>query len=173
MKHLLLCALGFCASSASAELRTVYLEDIQGQRTQIATINVEPAGAYKVEMEETAFSDHFLSMRPFKCLEGPAKHWCHVPYPYEIERNISETLTDLEYDFLFVWKGSNEYGINMWNGVYYKLQDTGGRLTGVLHEIDMDTLSAPPPAGELRPVRAQDLHISDPESHWLPRLVVE
>jgi hypothetical protein len=173
MKHIILLALGLSASGAWAETRTVFLEDQQGDRIEIAKLDVAQTGIYQVAMSETAFADHFLSMRPFKCLEGPAKHWCHVPYPYEISRDISETLTDIEYDFLFVWKGSNDYGINMWNGVYYKLQNANGALIGTLHEMDMDSLSAPPPAGELRPVKAKDLHESDPESHWLPRLVVE
>lgn len=173
MKHVLLIVMGLATSSASAETQLVFLETQQGERIQIATLNVTPSGAYDVEMEEDPFSDHFLSMRPFKCLEGPAKHWCHVPYPYEIKRNISEALTDLEYDFLFVWKNANDYGINMWNGVYYKFQDADGSLTAILHEMDMDSLSAPPPAGELRPVRSSDLHESEPESHWLPRLVIE
>lgn len=112
-------------------------------------------------------------MRPFRCLEGADKHWCHVPYPYEIKRDVSADLTDLEYDFLFVWKGATEYGINMWNGVYYKLTEANGKVIGILHEMDMDSLSAPPPPGELRPVQPKDLHESDPESHWLPRLIIE
>lgn len=167
---LALCAVG---AKAAADTRVVYLEDQSGARLEIAEIDVATDGTYKVTMKETPFADHFLSMRPFKCLEGPDKHWCHVPYPYEIKRNLSDDLVDLEYDFLFVWKGATEYGINMWNGVYYKLEEVDGTLTGTLHEMDMDSLSAPPDAGELRPVKASDLHESDPESHWLPRLVID
>ena len=61
----------------------------------------------------------------------------------------------------------------MWNGVYYKLNEENGRLVGSLHEMDMDTLSSPPDAGELRPLKVKHIHESDPESHWLPRLVIE
>ena len=57
--------------------------------------------------------------------------------------------------------------------VYYKLHEEDGRLIGSLHEMDMDTLSARPDAGELRPLGAKHIHESDPESHWLPRLVIE
>jgi len=161
------------ANSAAAEIRSVFLEDLAGARIEIATVEVDETGAYNLTLGEAPFNDHFLSMRPFKCLESPQKHWCYVPYPYEIARNISTELTDLEYDFLFVWKGSNDYGINMWNGVYYKLEEQEGRLVGKLHELDMDVLSAPPEAGELRPLSAKHLHEGDPESHWLPRLVIE
>ncbi|GLO72825.1 hypothetical protein MACH17_43420 [Phaeobacter inhibens] len=163
----------FLASAALSETRSVFLEDLDGARIKIADLHLEADGIYQVSMTEAPFSDHFLSMRPFKCLEGPAKHWCHVPYPYEIKRNVSRELTDLEYDFLFVWKGATDYGINMWNGVYYKFSDENGQWTGILHEMDMDALSAPPPAGELRPLSENDLHSSDPESHWLPRIVIE
>ncbi len=168
---LALCAVG---ANAAADTRVVYLEDQSGARLEIAEIDVATDGTYKVAMKETPFADHFLSMRPFKCLEGPDKHWCHVPYPYEIKRNLSDDLVDLEYDFLFVWKGATEYGINMWNGVYYKLEhDDAGRLVGVLHEMDMDLLSAPPDEGVLRPLKPGDLHESDPDSHWLPRMIIE
>lgn len=158
---------------ALADQRTVYLEDSEGQRIEIATLDVSDDGDYSVAMNDAAFTDHFLSMRPFKCLEGPAKHWCHVPYPYPNARNISQDTTDLEYDFLFLWKGATEYGINMWNGVYYKLDKAGDALTGTLYEMDMNTLASPPDDGNLRPVAESDLHESEPESHWLPKLVIE
>ncbi|SFR45886.1 hypothetical protein [Litoreibacter janthinus] len=161
------------AGAAAADVRTVFLETNDGQRIQIATLDQREGGAYSVHMNDAAFSDHFLSMRPFKCLEGPDKNWCHVPYPYEIERDISGDLVDMEYDFLFVWKAANDYGINMWNGVYYKIEAQGSRFVGVLHEMDMDLLSAPPAAGELRPLSPKDIHPSDADSHWLPRLIVE
>ena len=159
---------------AHAETRSVYLEPATGDRIKIAEIMVEDNRDYRVTMAEEPFRDHFLSMRPFRCLEGSRKHWCHVPYPYENARNIGTDLTDLEYDFLFLWKDATDYGINMWNGVYYRLEaDDTGRLVGALHEMDMDLLSAPPDAGVLRPLRPGDLHESDPDSHWLPRMIIE
>ncbi len=173
MKCILGAVLSVAAMTATADTREVFLQDGQGARIQIATLTIAADGSYETEMLGAPFSDHFLSMRPFKCLEGPEKHWCHVPYPYEIARNIHADLTDLEYDLLFVWKGANEYGINMWNGVYYQLEQVGGVIVGTLHEMDMDVLSAPPPAGELRPLQDKDLHASDPESHWLPRVIIE
>lgn len=156
-----------------AEERQVYLEAQDGTRIEIASLTLAGDGTYSVQMQEAAFTNHFLSMRPFKCLEGPAKYWCHVPYPYQIARDVSADLTDLEYDFLFLWKGAGEYGINMWNGVYYDLFEQDGVIVGTLHEMDMNLLAAPPDAGELRPLKAGDLHASDPDSHWLPRMVIE
>ena len=170
----------FSASALAAPLegeKTVSLKTLGGETVTVADITFTPDGdgaTYEITMRESPFTDHFLSMRPFKCLEGAAKHWCHVPYPYDIRRRVTaDDLTDLEYDLLFLWKGATEYGINMWNGVYYRLEADGDRLVGRLHEMDMDTLSAPPEAGNLRPVREQDLEESDPDSHWLPVVVVE
>ena len=156
--------------------KAVKLVSADGAEIVVATVVFSPEGdgTYTITQNDAVFTDHFLSMRPFKCLESPEKHWCYVPYPYEITRKVSaEDLTDLEYDLLFVWKGATEYGINMWNGVYYRMEIDGDRLIGRLHEMDMDILSAPPEPGNLRPVREVDLEESDPDSHWLPVVVVE
>lgn len=157
--------------------QTIFLVEQDGTKHDIGSVEFMPGNGkttYRIEWREDKFSDHFLSMRPFRCVEGPRKHWCHVPYPYEIRRTVNANdLTDLEYDTLFIWKGSTEYGINMWNGVYYKMRVDGDRLVGELHDIDMDTLSAPPDAGNLRPVREADLEPGEFESHWLPTLVIE
>lgn len=157
--------------------RTISVRTSDGASTEIGTVEFSPGPdgtSYTITKNETVFSDHFLSMRPFKCLEGADKHWCHVPYPYEIRRVVTpDDLTDLEYDLLFLWKGATEYGINMWNGVYYRLTMESDRLVGQLHEMDMDQLSVPPQPGNLRPVGESDLHEADPDSHWLPVLVIE
>ena len=155
--------------------RTAYLETGDGERIAVAEITFGDEGAgYQLTRVEDPFSDHFLSMRPFRCIAGAQKHWCHVDYPYEHHRRVTAgDLTDLEYDFLFIWKNAGDYGINMWNGVYYRLEIEGDRLVGRLHEMDMDQLSAPPPAGELRPVKDHHLEPGEPDSHWLPVLIIE
>lgn len=161
------------AVEVRAAERSVFLETETGDRITIAKIHTDPDGYYELTMSETVFTNHFLSMRPFKCLEGPSKHWCHVPYPYPLERNVSAVATDLEYDFLFLWKSAGEYGINMWNGVYYVIDEASdGTLHGVMLEIDMNLLASPPPEGT-RPLKDSDLHKADVDSHWLPHLVIE
>lgn len=158
--------------------RTISLVDGTGTKVVVGEVEFQPLGAgasYRLAFDDAPFADHFLSMRPFKCVEGPEKYWCHVPYPYDIRRQVTTNdLTDLEYDLLFLWKGATEYGINMWNGVYYKLEaEPSGRLVGVLHELDMNLLSVPPEDGVTRPLKPGDLHDSEPESHWLPRMIIE
>ncbi|WP_350333131.1 hypothetical protein [Coralliovum pocilloporae] len=157
--------------------KRVLLRDEAGQTHQIGSVRFE-AGAdgsrYHFTLNDAVFKDHFLSMRPFKCLEGKDKHWCYVPYPYNNRHTVSDRdLTDLEYDLLFVWKGATDYGINMWNGIYYRLAVEDGRLKGTLHEMDMDRLSAPPEDDDFRPLEDKHLHEADPDSHWLPFLIIE
>ena len=164
-------------AGALKDAPTILLHPADGPAIAVGEISFTDKGlptGYEIHWDDAKFGEHFLSMRPFKCLEGPEKYWCRVPYPYENRRQVSmEDLTDLEYDLLFLWKGAGEYGINMWNGVYYRLEADGAVLRGRLHEVDMDLLAAPPEAGDLRPIGAGDLEEGDPDSHWLPRLTIE
>ena len=157
--------------------KALRLIDGSGAAIEVGRITFMPEGdetGYRIDWNLDLFGDYFLSMRPFKCLEGPEKLWCRVPYPYDIRRKVSDgDLTDLEYDTLFIWKKASDYGIDMWNGVYYRFELDGDTLIGTLHEIDMDVLSAPPVKGNLRPVGKYDIEPGDPESHWLPELRIE
>lgn len=168
---------GIGAGARAAQEQVIYLHPAEGAPVAVGTLallGAEDGPEYRIDWDETKFSDHFLSMRPFKCLKGPEKLWCRVPYPYENRRVISEgDLTDLEYDLLFIWKGAGDYGINMWNGIYYRLHRAGTGAVGTLHEVDMDILAAPPDPGDLRPIGPGDLEEGDPDSHWLPRLTIE
>ncbi len=166
-------ALPFQAAALEGE-KALKLVDGDGTATEIGTVSFGKDGRYAIDWDLSEFGEYFLSMRPFKCLEGPEKLWCRVPYPYDIKRKVSANdLTDLEYDTLFIWKKASDYGIDMWNGVYYKFAVEDGALVGRLHEMDMDILSAPPDDGNLRPVGAYDIEEGDPDSHWLPILRIE
>lgn len=158
----------------AAETKTISLLGTDETRIEVGTLEIAPDGTFAVSWDDTKFGDYFLSMRPFKCLQGPEKLWCRVGYPYENARSLTgEGTTDLEYDLLWVWKNASDYGINMWNGVYYRLTPEGAGWRGVLHEMDMDVLAAPPEDGSLRPITEDLLDEVDPDSHWLPFLVIE
>ncbi|MDA7428031.1 hypothetical protein PGB28_06145 [Primorskyibacter aestuariivivens] len=161
------------ASQASDREMRAFLEDATGARIHVADIIMQPDGQYELSYVDAPFGDYFLSMRPFRCIAGNEKHWCHLPYPYENRRNVAADPTDLEYDFLFIWKDATEYGIDTWNGVYYQLEPEGEGWRGALNEIDMDILAVPPEAGNFRPVQAKHLEPGDPQGHWLPWLVIE
>ena len=162
------------AAAMADETRTVSLVPAKGVPIQVAELTIAENGHYQITWDDTKFDDFFLSMRPFKCLEGPEKLWCRVDYPYQNQRSIAgDDLTDLEYDLLFVWKNAKDYGIDMWNGVYYDLAGQDGRLVGTMNEMDMDVLAAPPEDGSLRPIQPDMLDEADADSHWLPKLIIE
>ena len=167
------------AAVAAADDRALMLIDGDGGAVQVATVtfaapDADGARGFAIAWDDARFSDHFLSMRPFKCLEGPEQLWCRVPYPYEIARKIRPgDLADLEYATLFVWKPKGAYGIDLWNGVYYVLEERpDGSLVGVLHDYDMNALGIPPDAGDLRPIGPADLTTGPEDGRWLPRLTI-
>lgn len=183
MRKELIGALGIVAAAGAAGAepfegtKTLTLEAQNGAQVVVGTVQFSGEGpdfSYRITWDLGQFGDYFLSMRPFKCLDGADKLWCRVPYPYEIARRVSGAdLTDLEYDTLFVWKRSGDYGIDLWNGIYYRLDVTESGLVGRLHEIDLGVLSAPPDAGDLRPVGPFDIEPGDPSSHAWPVLRIE
>jgi len=81
-------------------------------------------------------------------------------------------LTDLEYDLLFLHKTHQEYGIDAWNGLYFKLAVSGDGLTGELRETDLNVLQAPPEDGDLRPIDPNELY-EPSDKHWPRRVLIE
>jgi hypothetical protein len=145
---------------------------------EIGTVTFDGAGStrqIKVSMHDPLYKDEFLSMRPFKCLESAVRYYCHLPYPYAWKGEITEAdLTDLEYALLFVQKVPTAYGINLWDGIYYKLSlAADGKITGALHDIDMDNLASPPKDGSLRPITTDMINAAAANGQWLPTLSIE
>lgn len=131
----------------------IYLVNSQQEETRIGsvTFSATPSGdsesvAFDVDLDNSVFSEHFLSMRPFRCLTGEAEWFCYLEYPYELRSSINrDDLSDLEYQLLFIRKTPSEFGIDAWNGLYYKLRlEDDGSLTGELLEGDLNSLQSPP-----------------------------
>ena len=155
---------------------SVGLEDVQGDTRTLGTLTLEPNGesgfSYRIDWDDSQFVNHFLSMRPFKCVPHSVQLICHLVYPYEIRRVISDDdLVDLEYDLLFLHKTPQEYGINAWNGLYYQLSTTDGGIVGELRETDLNVLQAPPEDGDLRPIDPDGLHEAS-DKHWPRRVMI-
>jgi hypothetical protein len=156
---------------------SIRLQDRQGEAYDLGILELRQAGqhsySYEIHWDENRFENHFLSMRPFKCVPHPVQLICHLPYPYEIHRVITEKdLTDLEYDLLFLHKLPNEYGISGWNGLYYRLSITDSGLAGELRETDLNVLQAPPEDGSRRPIDPAELYEAS-DKHWPRRLLIE
>ena len=178
LRSLLMAATTLLATSSFADDYSITLKGNDNEAYKIGvlttTANEQGGFDYKIKWETEQFEDHFLSMRPFKCLPGNEKLWCHAAYPYEIKRHLSkDDITDLEYDLIFVWKPEGEYGINLWNGVYYQLESTDSGWKGIMQEYDLNVLGIPPEAGELRPILDKDLHEASIEDHFLPFVEIE
>ena len=181
-------------SSAAAEELTVELIDIDGNRTSIATLEMSPAitqrnqgrpdngvapgdnrvQEFSLQLNEQVFSNEFLSMRPFKCLRHKQRMLCRLEYPYPKDSVVSDVdLRNLEYDLLFIEKSANEYGINAWNGRYFKLQRVAGGFSGLLHEVDLDVLAVPPHPDTRYPITNDMLHPADVETSLYPSLEIQ
>ena len=155
--------------------KTINLIAKDGQRIAIGTIEFSPSAEkikYQLHMDHTRFKDYFLSMKEMKCLEGP-ELWCHIRYPYPQPRTItSDDLRWLEHDLLFMFKKSNEFGANFWNGVYYSMTIKEGVIVGEAQAIDLNLLSAPPEDLDT-PFYSQDLRDEiERVQRWLPDLEI-
>ena len=113
-------------------------------------------------------------MRPFKCIQTPKQMLCHLAYPYKSKRAIkSDDLQDIEYDFLYIHKSAGEYGINFWNGIYYKIAEKpDGTFEGILMETDMDVLASPP-KDYSRPISHAALNENEDGKHYFPQILIK
>lgn len=164
------------SAANTAETKTITLIGKDGSRLDIGSLSLmktEAGEKISVTFKEDKFSEHFLSMRPFKCIDGP-QTLCHLPYPYKSKELITaDNLMDLEYKLLFIHKGQGEYGINFWNGVYYKLKrNEDGSFEGVVWETDMDELASPPEEYS-RPIGGDDLVEGAAGKHRFPRIEIK
>ncbi|MBQ0713410.1 MAG: hypothetical protein KBT53_10655 [Porticoccus sp.] len=165
-------------TAVNADMRyKVYLHSNTEHRTVIGELVLSALGknqSYQFTLEDTAFTDHFLSMRPFKCLSEQGNMLCYLPYPYNNRRSISrDDLTDLEYDLLFIARTKKEYGIDPWNGRYFQLRWQGEVIIGELAEVDLNILASPPEEGDIYPIVDADLTLVEPGVGWLPYLSIE
>lgn len=167
------------ATGASADTRyNVFLENDDGSLMGIGELVLHGLGrdeSYTLTLDDSVFSDHFLSMRPFKCLTHAKRMMCYSPYPYENRHHITrDDLVDLEYDLMFIARTPKEYGIDPWNGRYFKLQWRGEHIRGDMYETDLNILAAPPEDGSRRPLVYEDLTPSElGGSKWAPGLLIE
>ena len=174
----LLCALPGFLFAADATHYRVMLQSVDGAVSyDIARLAIEPdSGRYQVLMKEEAFSDYFLSMRPFRCMSDSADMLCHLPYPYQLPGEISPGISDadlttLEHHFLFIRRKPTDYGIDPWNGLYYTIEKRGDGFVGRAHEVDLNILAAPP-EGDALPLTGAEMHEGDRDALWLPALVI-
>ena len=148
------------------------------QRLPLGTVdfNPRPDGkvAFAVHMDHAKFTDHFLSMKEFKCVEGGGEVSCHVPYPYPNPGTVTPTdLTWLEHHLLFLFKLPKEFGAKLWNGLYYQLERTDKGLVGRPQSIDLNLISAPPAQTDKPPYRPALRDDVAAGVRWIDRIAIE
>ena len=154
----------------------IYLVDKQQQELKIADITFTDtqsgATAVQINLDTSKFTEHFLSMRPFRCIEGESEWFCYLSYPYDLRSLITEDdLSDLEYQLLFIRKTPSEFGIDAWNGLYYQLQiESDGTITGKLLEGDLNSLQSPPAEKYAKPIDLGEFIEADESRRLFPTL---
>lgn len=148
----------------------------EGKDIVIGTVTFTPQGdrtSYKLDMDMSRFKEFFLSMRPFKCLEGP-DIWCYVPYPYEHPHIVSaKDYGWLEHDLLFFWKTPSSYGAKMNNGLIYAFGPTDKALVGKPQAINLDKIASPPDDLATPPYGPADRDDIQDGSRWIESVRIE
>jgi len=167
---------GWTMAADLPEKAGIFLVDPDKQETRIGDVDFSTTDngeiAVLVEIDNSVFTEHFLSMRPFRCIEGDAEWFCYLEYPYDLRSVITQDdLSDLEYQLLFIRKTPSEFGIDAWNGLYYKLIiEEDGSITGKLLEGDLNSLQSPPAEKYAKPVDLEEFITGDKARRLFPTL---
>ena len=128
---------------------------------------------FTLTMDHTRFSDHFLSMKEFKCLESAQEVLCHVPYPYKHSGTVSDKdYAWLEHSLLFLFKQPRDFGAKLWNGLYFRMERDEAGLVGLPQAVDLNLISAPPDDLFTPPYNASLRDDVAPGAHWISRLLI-
>ncbi len=156
--------------------KQVWLETGDGRKVEIGALEIGRKGdeySFDFALERSSFSDQFLSMRPFKCIDGEPMY-CHLVYPYaKADTIVADDFVNLEYEFLFILRSATEYGIDPYHGRYFVLRLENGIFSGVPRAVDLNLLAAPPEAGATRPITRGDLDSIEIEAERFPRLLID
>jgi len=156
--------------------KKVFLESSKGDLLHIANIKLETTADkifYTLTISDEPFSNQFLSMRPFQCIMGSKQVMCHVPYPYSKKGHITKVdLSTLSYDLLFLHKSPSEYGINLWNGMFYKLTIKENTIVGTVYEVDMNIIASPPDNKDV-PFAEDEIFEADVGNYVYPKIIIK
>lgn len=158
--------------------RQILLHASDGSRLLIGQVQFTPLGdgssRFALKLDHARFTDHFLSMREFKCLPGGTEITCHVPYPYPHPATVAPgQYAWLEHALLFMFKKPSDFGAKLWNGVYFELRADGSRLVGRPQAVDLNQISAPPSKPDVPPLRKALRDDMPASARWYLRLTIE
>ncbi|WP_233386509.1 hypothetical protein [Methylobacterium sp. C25] len=155
--------------------KQVELRTRDGATIPIGTVTFKPDGEktkFALALDLKDFRDHFLSMREFKCLEGPELQ-CHVPYPYGNPRTVSGSdLSWLEHSLIFFFKAPADYGAKLSNGLYYAMKLTDAGIIGTPKSVDLNDIAAPPNEPNTPPFGPDARTDIEPRTRWIETLII-
>ena len=158
-------------------VKSISAQTREQQLIPLGTVEFKPLpngrSSIRLTMDYTRFTDHFLSMKEFKCLESATEVLCHVPYPYKNPATVSDKdYAWLEHSLLFLFKQPKDFGAKLWNGLYYRFERDDAGLVGLPQAVDLNQISAPPDDLQTPPYGGSDRSDVAPGSHWIERLVI-
>lgn len=158
--------------------KTITANTRDNQHITLGTVRFEPQSngtvSFLITMDRTSFSDHFLSMKEFKCIDGPLELVCYVPYPYPQPGTVTtKDMAWLEHSLLFMYKLPNEFSAQLWNGLYFRLERTEHGLIGRPQAVDLNLISAPPDNPEVPPFGTALRDDIAPGMRWIESLTIE
>ncbi len=174
----LLCACLALAGPLDAGTKRVTLHAKDGTSVEIGqvvfTARADGRTAFAWKADTSRFTDHFLSMREFKCLPGQGEIMCLVPYPYPQTGHIAANdLAWLEHSLLFMFKKQSEFGAQLWNGVIFKLSATPTGLAGTPQAVDLNRIAAPPARTDVPPYGPAQRDDIPPGARWFNKITLE
>jgi hypothetical protein len=166
------------AGPLDAGTKSVKLHARDGTSVEIGqvvfTTRADGRTAFVWKADTSRFTDHFLSMREFKCLPGQGEIMCLVPYPYPHPGSIAANdFAWLEHSLLFMFKKQSEFGAQMWNGVVFRLSATPTAIAGTPQAVDLNRVSAPPARTDVPPYGPAQRDDIPPMARWFNRLTIE
>jgi hypothetical protein len=172
-----LLAVVFSASAVGADplagTKDIVLQTRDGQNITIGAVVFTPKDGktyFDVQFDRSKFTEYFLSMVEFKCVEGPELN-CHVPYPYANPKIVSaEDLSWLEHSLLFFTKSRADYGAQLAKGVIYTMKLSDGGIVGAPQSIDLNMIATPPEDRSKAAFTSADRYDFQPGERWVQSL---
>jgi len=182
-RHLAGCGLAAACAVATPALawemsgsKTLALHARDGTVLPIGTVEFRPEGErtrFAIKLDHARFKDYFLSMREFKCIDGPGETHCHVPYPYRMPATVTAgDLAWLEHALLFLHNTPRDYGAKLAKGVYYRMQLTPDGIVGMPQSVDLAQIGAPPADLDVPPYGPADRGDMGTGERWFSGLSI-
>lgn len=178
------CLAGSAYAADLSGHKIVSLVSNTGDRVEIADVELRPRyGGYgfEVSFRRSAFEEIYMQENNFLCLPDPRRVVCHFPYPpgdYTPDDSsgfVTEMdLRELEYALLFAHKrpAPDEFDINAFNGLYYRLAVVGKHLEGTVFGVDFNRLVEADRKQKF-PLQGRHFDAVEPKSERFPWLVID